>query len=65
MVTILDVGFYIHKCKECGCEFKFERSDMTPNCAGASCKFYTINCPRCGREILYKYNDKLRRFEEC
>lgn len=42
---------YLAACKECGCEFWFDRDDYT----GENSKGVVIHCPECDKAICGKY----------
>jgi DNA-directed RNA polymerase subunit RPC12/RpoP len=52
MITVIKHGKHkFMKCITCGCEFTYEKEDITSTQSGVS----EIKCPDCGKKILVSY----------
>lgn len=69
MIAIIKQGHsarYRFECKDCGCIFTCDKTDLDKVCANmytTDITYYSINCPECNESITIPVDD-LGRYED-
>lgn len=56
MIKIIKEGQLYAICPKCGCEFEYEREDLS-TIIGYGCSLSYVPCPCCGERIIHPVNE--------